>query len=87
MSFDPELCRNEGEVESKLIVQYSLPQLGYSSDTWHQEVAVGSIRLDFLAFAAHKLTSLAFLIFEIASIDPPYTSLKLPKKFDIRQSL
>ena len=51
MSFDPELCRNESEVESKLIVQYLLPKLGYSPDTWHQEVTFGSIRLDFLAFA------------------------------------
>ncbi len=50
MSFNPELCRNESEVESKLIVQYLLPQLGYTPDTWHQEVVVGSIRLDFLAF-------------------------------------
>jgi cellulose biosynthesis protein BcsQ len=49
--FNPELCRNESEVESKLIVQYLLPQLGYTPDTWHQEVALGSIRLDFLAFA------------------------------------
>lgn len=55
MSFNPELCRNESEVESKLIVQYLLPQLGYTPDTWHQEVAVGSIRLDFLAFAAQVL--------------------------------
>jgi cellulose biosynthesis protein BcsQ len=53
--FNPELCRNESEVESKLIVQYLLPQLGYTPDTWHQEVAVGSIRLDFLAFAAQVL--------------------------------
>lgn len=51
MTFNPELCRNESEVESKLIVQYLLPELGYTPDTWHQEVAVGSIRLDFLAFA------------------------------------
>ncbi len=50
MSFNPEHCRNESEVESKLIVQYLLPQLGYTPDTWHQEVVVGSIRLDFLAF-------------------------------------
>ncbi|MBU7583954.1 MAG: AAA family ATPase [Nostoc sp. TH1S01] len=55
MAFNPELCRNESEVESKLIVQYLLPQLGYTPDTWHQEVAVGSIRLDFLAFAAQVL--------------------------------
>lgn len=55
MLFNPELCRNESEVESKLIVQYLLPQLGYTPDTWYQEVAVGSIRLDFLAFAAQVL--------------------------------
>jgi cellulose biosynthesis protein BcsQ len=51
LSFDPSFCRNESEVESKLIVQYLLPKLGYSPDTWHQEVTFGSIRLDFLAFA------------------------------------
>ncbi len=50
MSFDPELCRNESEVESKLIVGYLLPKLGYSPETWHQEVKFGKIRLDFLAF-------------------------------------
>ncbi|HEY9642643.1 MAG TPA: AAA family ATPase, partial [Coleofasciculaceae cyanobacterium] len=55
MRFDPEFCRNESEVESKLIVQYLLPELGYTPDTWHQEVAFGSIRLDFLAFATQVL--------------------------------
>ena len=55
MSFNPELCRNESEVESKLIVQYLLPQLGYTPDTWHQEVTFGSIRLDFLAFATQVM--------------------------------
>jgi cellulose biosynthesis protein BcsQ len=55
LSFDPERCRNESEVESKLIVQYLLPQLGYTADTWHQEVAVGNIRLDFLAFAVQVM--------------------------------
>ncbi|MBD2059528.1 AAA family ATPase [Oculatella sp. FACHB-28] len=55
MNFDPELCRNESEVESKLIVQYLLPELGYSPDTWHQEVTFGNIRLDFLAFATQVL--------------------------------
>ncbi|MBN3963390.1 AAA family ATPase [Nostoc sp. NMS8] len=55
MPFNPELCRNESEVESKLIVQYLLPQLGYTPNTWHQEVAIGSIRLDFLAFAAQVI--------------------------------
>jgi chromosome partitioning protein len=50
LSFNPDLCRNESEVESKLIVDYLLPKLGYSPDTWHQEVRFGKIRLDFLAF-------------------------------------
>jgi chromosome partitioning protein len=55
LSFNPEFCRNESEVESKLIVQYLLPQLGYTPDTWHQEVAIGSIRLDFLAFTTQVI--------------------------------
>lgn len=55
LDFDPEQCRNESEVESKLIVQYLLPALGYRPNDWHQEVAVGSIRLDFLAFAAQVI--------------------------------
>ncbi|NJN71522.1 MAG: AAA family ATPase [Limnothrix sp. RL_2_0] len=46
------LYRNETEVESKLIVQYLLPNLGYTSNTWYQEVAFGKIRLDFMAFTA-----------------------------------
>lgn len=55
MLFNVELCRNESEVESKLIVQYLLPRLGYTPDTWHQEVAMGRIRLDFLAFAVQSI--------------------------------
>ena len=55
MPFYPELCRNESHVQSKLIVQYLLPQLGYSPDHWYQEVAVGSTRLDFLAFASQAI--------------------------------
>ncbi len=50
MFFYPELCRNKSEVESKFIVQYLLPKLGYSPDIWHQEVAVGIIHLEFIAF-------------------------------------
>ena len=50
MSFHPDLCRNESEVESKLIVSYLLPALGYTPDSWHQQVAFISIRLGFLAF-------------------------------------
>jgi chromosome partitioning protein len=55
LSCDPSLYRNESEVESKLIVSYLLPKLGYSPDSWYQEVAFGSIRLDFLAFATQVL--------------------------------
>ena len=50
MAFNPNNCRNESEVESKLIVSYLLPKLGYTPDTWHQEIAFGNIRLDFLSF-------------------------------------
>lgn len=55
MIFEPRFCRNESEVESKLIVQYLLPKLGYTPDTWHQEVTFGNIRLDFLAFATQVI--------------------------------
>ena len=48
MNVEPEFCRNESEVISKLIVSYLLPQLGYSSDNWHQEVKIVNIPLDFL---------------------------------------
>jgi len=53
--FNPEQCRNESEVESKLIVSYLLPQLGYTPDTWHQEITFGNIRLDFLSFAVQVI--------------------------------
>lgn len=53
--YDPEKCRNESEVESKLIVQYLLPALGYPPESWHQEVTFGNIRLDFLAIASTLL--------------------------------
>ena len=55
MSFNPDLCRNESEVESKLIVSYLLPKLGYGIEHWHQEVTLGSIRLDLLSFATQEL--------------------------------
>ncbi len=54
MQFHPKSCRNEREVESKLIVQYLLPKLGYSPDHWYQEVSYGNIRLDFLTVAVKK---------------------------------
>jgi chromosome partitioning protein len=50
LNFNPEQCRNESEVESKLVVRYLLPKLGYPPETWHQEVTFGSVRLDFLVF-------------------------------------
>ncbi|QUS61430.1 AAA family ATPase [Synechocystis sp. PCC 7338] len=53
--FDPRICRNEKEVETKLIVQHLLPFLGYTPESWHQEVTFGNIRLDFLAFATQIL--------------------------------
>ena len=55
MNFNPELCRNESEVESKLIVSYLLPKLGYTIENWHQEVTFGNIRLDFLSFATQVI--------------------------------
>jgi cellulose biosynthesis protein BcsQ len=53
--FDPDRCRNETEVESKFVVQYLLPALGYDPYNWSQEVALGSIRLDFLVFTRQIL--------------------------------
>ena len=53
--YNPEKCRNESEVESKFIVQYLLPALGYPPDSWHQEVTFGNFRLDFLAIASTLL--------------------------------
>lgn len=55
MTFNPHNCRNESEVETKLIVSYLLPKLGYTPDNWHQEIAFGNIRLDFLSFATQVL--------------------------------
>jgi chromosome partitioning protein len=53
--FNPDQCLNESEVESKFIVHYLLPALGYTPQNWRQEVTFGSIRLDFLAVAANLL--------------------------------
>ncbi|MGB7712419.1 MAG: AAA family ATPase [Microcoleus sp.] len=55
MNFNPNNCRNESEVETKLIVSYLLPKLGYTPDNWHQEIAFGNIRLDFLSFATQVI--------------------------------
>lgn len=47
--FNPDFCHNEREVESKLIVSYLLPALGYSIKSWRQEIKFNRFRLDFLA--------------------------------------
>ncbi|MEN9849814.1 MAG: hypothetical protein RL368_2554, partial [Pseudomonadota bacterium] len=47
--FDAKFCVNEREVESKLIVSYLLPALGYHIDMWQQEKTFNRFRLDFLA--------------------------------------
>lgn len=46
--FDPDSCHNEKEVESKFIVSYLLPILGYCVKDWRQEVKTRRFRLDFL---------------------------------------
>jgi cellulose biosynthesis protein BcsQ len=51
VTFNPRHCHNEREVESKLIVQYLLPRLGYPVETWYQQVPFQDIRLDFLVSA------------------------------------
>lgn len=48
LKFLPRWCRNEKEVESKFIVQFLLPILGYTYRDWYQEVRYKNIRLDFL---------------------------------------
>ncbi len=50
MKFDPSLCHNEREVESKLIVSYLLPKLGYTIELWRQEHKLNQFRLDFSAY-------------------------------------
>lgn len=55
MDFNPEQCRNETEVESKFLIRYLLPALGYAPDAWFQEVALGRIRLDLMVFGAQVM--------------------------------
>jgi cellulose biosynthesis protein BcsQ len=55
MIFDPNFCHNEREVESKLIVSYLLPALGYSINSWRQEIKFNRFRLDFLAAASKNV--------------------------------
>ncbi len=53
--FDPDFCHNEREVESKLIVSYLLPALGYFINAWRQEIQFNRFRLDFLAETSQTL--------------------------------
>ncbi len=82
MNFAPELCRNENEVISKLIVSYLLPQLGYSLDNWHQEVKVANIRLDVLTLATPLIP------FVLDNVKPPSIVIeaKNPKETLYRHS-
>jgi chromosome partitioning protein len=77
LSFNPELCRNEREVESKLIVQYLLPKLGYSPDTWHQETQVGKLRPDFLVFMPKLLFKSGSKISWCLAIEAKHPNRKL----------
>ncbi|EIJ43608.1 ATPase involved in chromosome partitioning [Beggiatoa alba B18LD] len=62
--FDAKFCANEREVESKLIVSYLLPALGYQIDMWRQEKSFNRFRLDFLAFSNthHENTTHSLII-------------------------
>lgn len=51
LPFDPECCLNESEVESKFVVQWLLPVLGYQPSNWNQEVVWGNVRLDFMIYS------------------------------------
>ena len=54
MKFDPSFCHNEREVESKLIVSYLLPKLGYTLELWRQERKLNRFRLDFSAYKSYS---------------------------------
>ncbi len=62
--FDPDFCHNEREVESKLIVSYLLPALGYSINAWRQEIQFNRFRLDFLAETSQTLDPTKGVVFE-----------------------
>lgn len=59
-----DLYQNEREVESKLIVSYLLPALGYDISMWHQEIKQDSFRLDFLAYIIQDGVRVPRLIIE-----------------------
>lgn len=59
---NPNLWQNEREVESKLIVSYLLPELGYDINSWQQEVKHNRLRLDFLVHVNGSKTNSAIII-------------------------
>ncbi len=74
MSFDPNLVRNESDVEGKLIAGYLLPKLGYRATDWHQQVVLHGARLDFLMFA-NDVTS---FVVDVASLPSVVVEAKGP---------
>jgi len=60
--FSPEFCHNEREVESKLIVSYLLPALGYDISMWRQEKRTHRFRLDFVAYPPKSAATQAYPI-------------------------
>ena len=84
MKFIPEWCRNEAEVESKLIVQFLLPSLDYTPDDWYQEVTFNKIRLDFLVvpikfYKSKLMTKLSWCIIMEAKHPRQNLDRNLPK--------
>lgn len=62
LPFNPDCCYNEREVESKLLVSYLLPVLGYSPYLWHQQVYQHRFRLDFVASASQAQDALSVVM-------------------------
>lgn len=62
LPFNPNCCYNEREVESKLLVSYLLPVLGYSPYLWHQQVHQHRFRLDFVASASQAQDALSVVM-------------------------
>jgi cellulose biosynthesis protein BcsQ len=71
LQFKPEYCRNEREVESKLIVSYLLPALGYHINMWQQEKQANRFRLDFLASPDHSRDDLPKVVIEAKHPNKP----------------
>ncbi len=64
IQFKPEFCRNEREVESKFIVSYLLPALGYQINMWQQEKKANRFRLDFFAYPDQVTDDLPKIVIE-----------------------